>query len=112
MSGAIRTVDPHQVEHGDTLAGRPHCRHCGIPVVDSILFNASGQGTWMYYDAAGHLLAEVGRLDRIQVLADIRRPIGSSSDTAGTASSPVPADLDPCPPHGIVRNRGLWLVAP
>lgn len=91
MNGAIRTVDPHQVEHGDQLAGRPHCRRCGPPIVESILFNASGEGTWLYYDAAGHLLAEVGRLARIQVLADTRRPSGDSA--ADTDSSPVSANL-------------------
>ena len=107
MNRDFLTVDPHQVDGGDILAGRPNCAICGQPpVVDVILFNASSKGSWLYYCAEGHVIGEASRLARIQVLRDTRQPIGVLAGQVGGEGPPSRAllPIDDCPPHGIARR--------
>jgi len=113
MSRTFLTVDPHQVDSGDLLAGTPHCKTCGCPpVVDVILFNASGEGTWLYYCTGGHVIGEAARLARVQVLRDTRSPFGVPAGQVGEEGPPSRTllPIDDCPPHGI--SRRLYMVAP
>ncbi len=113
MTLTFLTVEPHMVEHGDLLAGQPNCTRCGqAPTVDSILFNASGDGTWLYYCTGGHVIGEAARLARVQVLRDTRSPFGVPAGQVGEEGPPSRAllPIDNCPPHGIARR--LFAVVP
>ena len=78
------TVEAHEVEHGDILAGIP-----GRRPVEQILWDASIQadgttrGAWVYSDDRHRVIDRRPLGARVQVLRDTRLPLGVLAGQVG-----------------------------
>jgi hypothetical protein len=106
------TVEPHEVCHGDILAGVPGAKDRPI---DSILMD--GNDGWWIYASQGRILDRRAPWSRVQVVREV-----VPGEVAPAASPGTPAawagtnanggNLDDCPPHGLVRRHGMYVVVP
>jgi hypothetical protein len=96
------TVEPHEVCHGDILAGVPGAKDRPI---DSILMD--GNDGWWIYACEGRILDRRPPWSRVQV---VREVVPGEAVSYGPTSPGTPTD--DCPPMGIARRHGMYVVVP
>lgn len=102
---AYLSLDPAEVQHGDVLAG------VSVKFMHPIESILSDGVVWWFGDGDGHKLATVRGSDKVQVIRIVGE--GHSAEarpSIGVASSPTLSD--DCPPRGITRSRGSWMLVP
>lgn len=106
MTVTYVSVEAHDVQHGDRLAGVSNARRHPI---ESILWSASEQpdgarGVWIFADARGREMGRCMLGGRVQVL---RHEVAVGEPAEPAANSPT---ADDAPARGITRP--FYLVQP
>ena len=105
-------VDAADVEHGDLIAGQR---------VAAILLDCADGRTWEYRDLAGVVIALTpvgGQVEVVRSLSGeagylpaLRLPDGTGRGHPSQQEPPTGyIEPDPCPPRGITRRHGLYVV--
>lgn len=99
MTPTTLTVYCHEIEGGDILVSHLGQR-VGANGTSSLLYYGH---RWYVYSTRDRLICTLDGDDTVEVIRNV-------GDGEGTVEAEAAATPTPCPPHGLARIRGLYMV--